>query len=394
MRRSYLLLQPILPMKTRLLFTAVLCTLVCGSAAFAQAPKGTDKGGDKKAPAPKTPADLALDEFNKVRGEPGPRDQARFQKVIAAGIAYLVKNPTHGGANGAITNLAFYGNTNIDAKQPALRTSYLSNLRLAVTNERFKEGVSEQAAAAMLAVDAASADAELRSAINPANMAALREKIDALAEAPQAGRYLLERERSYSHILTLVSAPNFARPEENLRRLLKHTDKAIAGMAQTELNLIEVRKAPFELKFTALDGKEVDLAQLRGKVVGLYFWQTNNRNSLTNFEGLQRVASDYRKKGLEMVTVCLDKEEDKAKVLAAIKDQGVKWPVHFDGKGGKSAVGAKLNVPGPGNLLIFDQKGILQVSMQGQTVTQLTPNLPANQIEREAKRLLDPPAKK
>jgi cytochrome oxidase Cu insertion factor (SCO1/SenC/PrrC family) len=243
----------------------------------------------------------------------------------------------------------------------------------------------------LLAVEAASADAELRSALNPANLVALREKIDELAAAPQSTRYLLERERSYSHILTLVSAPNFAKPEENLKKLLTHADKGIAGMAQTELNIIEVRKAPFDLKFTALDGKPVDFAQLRGKVVALYFWQTNNRGSLTNFDGLQRVASDYRKKGLEMVTVCLDKEEDKAKVLAAIKEHGNKWPVHFDGKGGKSAVG-KLNVPGAGNLLIFDQKGILQVSMQGQTITQLTPNLPANQIEREAKRLLDPPA--
>ena len=378
-------------MKTRLTTAAVLFFAVAlGGTAFAQAPKG----GEKKAPAPKSPADLALDEFNKVRREPGAKDQARFQKVIAAGIAYLVKNPTHGGVNGAVTELAFYGNVNIDAKQAALRTSYLSNLRLAVTNERFKDGVSEQAVAALLAVDAASADAELRSAINPANLVALREKIDELAAAPQSARFLLERERSYSHILTLVSAPNFARPEENLKKLLKHADKGVAGMAQTELNIIETRKAPFELKFTALDGKTVDFAQLRGKVVALYFWQTNNRGSLTNFGGLQRVASDYRKKGLEMVTVCLDKEEDKAKVLAAIKENGVKWPVHFDGKGGKSAVGPKLNVPGPGNILIFDQKGILQVSMQGQTITQLTPNLPANQIEREAKRLLDPPAKK
>ena len=383
-------------MKMRFLSTAMACSILLASAALAQPPgksggKGGEKGGEKKAAAPKTPADLALDEFNKVRGEPGPKDQARFQKVIAAGIAYLVKNPTHGGANGAITNLAFYGNTNIDAKQPALRTSYLSNLRLAATNERFKDGASEQAVAALLAVDAASADAELRSALTPANLVAFREKIDALAEAPQSARYLLERERSYSHILTLISAPNFAKPEENLKRSLKHADKGVAGMAQTELNLIEVRQTPFDLKFTALDGKPFDLAQLRGKVVALYFWQTNNRGSLTNFEGLQRVASGYRKKGLEVVTVCLDKEEDKPKVLAAIKEHGNKWPVHFDGKGGKSAVGPKLNVPGPGNLLIFDQKGILQVTMQGGAVTQLTPNLPANQIEREAQRLLDPP---
>src|SRR4051812_9072018 len=111
-------------MKTRILTTALICLLGIGGAtsALAQAPK-SDKGTEKKAPAPKTPADLALDEFNKVRNEAGAKDQARFQKVIAAGIAYLTQFPTHGGANGAVTNLGFYP-AGIDKKQAAMRTSY------------------------------------------------------------------------------------------------------------------------------------------------------------------------------------------------------------------------------------------------------------------------------
>ncbi len=369
----------------------LLCLLVCGSALLAQAPKGGDKGGEKKAPPPKTPADLAFDEFDKIRKEPGPKDQARFQKVIAAGVAYLLKNPTHGKVNEVVRELAFYGNNNVDSKQMALRTSYLSNLRLAVTNERFKDGVSEPAAAAMLAVDAASYDAEVRAAPNPAaGLPALREKIDALAEAPQSGRLLFDRERSYAHLLIAVSGSNFTKAEEHLKKMLTHADKGIAGMAQTELNLIEIRKVPYDLKFTALDGKEVDLAQLRGKVVALYFWSASNKGSVTNLEGLQRVMSDYRKKGFEIVTVNFDKEEDRPKVLAAIKEAGLKWPVHFDGKGAKNAFAPKLNVTGVPALLLFDQKGILQTSMQGLT---LTPNLPANQIEGQLKRLLEPPKK-
>ncbi|MEO6244246.1 MAG: TlpA disulfide reductase family protein, partial [Opitutaceae bacterium] len=370
-------------------FTSVallLCALSGASPLLAQAPKGGDKGGEKKAPAPKTPADLAFDEFDKARKEPGAKDQARFQKVIAAGVAYLLKNPTHGRVNEVIRELAFYGNNNIDSKQPALRTSYLSNLRLEVTNQRFKDGVSEPAVAALLAVDAASVDAEVRGAPNPAAvLPSLREKIDALAEAPQSGRYLVDRERSYAHLLIAVSGSNFAKAEEHLKKLLTHADKGIAGMAQTELNIIEVRKAPYDLKFTGLDGKEVDLAQLRGKVVALYFWSTTNKTSMTNLEGLQRVMSDYRKKGFEIVTVNFDKEEDRPKVLAAIKTAGLKWPVHFDGKGAKNAFAPKLNVTGVPALLLFDQKGILQTSMQGLT---LTPNLPANQIEGQLKRLL------
>ena len=153
-------------MKLRLLTTAMACSILFASATLAQPPgksggKGGDKGGEKKAPAPKTPGDLALDEFNKVRGETGPKDQARFQKVIRAGIAYLTQYPTHGSVPGAITNLAFYG-SGIDSKQPALRMSYLSFLKLEVTNYRFKDGVSEPAKAVIAALDASASDFEVR----------------------------------------------------------------------------------------------------------------------------------------------------------------------------------------------------------------------------------------
>ncbi len=380
-----------LTMKTR--FTpvaAALCALVFAGVALAQAPKAGDKGGDKKAPAPKTPADLAFDEFDKVRKEQGPRDQARFQKVIAAGIAYVTKNPTHGRVNEVVRELAFYGNNNLDAKQAALRTSYISNLRLAATNERFKEGVTEPAVAALFAIDAAAADAELRATPTPAGLVEYREKLDALAEAPQSGRFLAEREKSYVHLLIAFNQPPFAKADEHLKKLLKHADKGVAGMAQTELNILEARKTPLELKFTALDGKEVDLAQLRGKVVAIYFWSSTNGGSLKNFEGLQRVSSDYRKKGLEIVTLSFDKQEDEAKLKAAIKEQGIKWPVHFDGKGAKNPFASKLNITGVPALLILDQKGMLQASMQG---LNLTVNLPTNQIENPVKKLLEPAKK-
>lgn len=374
-------------MSIRFLFTTVFCALA--AAAFAaDAPKG---GDPKKAPPPKTPADLAWDNFDKIRKEQGPRDQARFNKVIAAGIDYIVKNPTHSRINSAVVELAFWGNNNIDAKQPALRTSYLSNLRLAVTNERFKDGVSEPAVAALHAVEAASADAEVRFGQTMPLLVALREKLDELATVPQTGRFQEERERSYVHLFTLFNQPPYAKVEEHLNKMLKHSNKSVADMAQRELNIIQARKAPYDLKFTAMDGKEVDFAQLRGKVVALYFWQSTNRGSVQAFENLLRVASDYRRKGVELVTVSFDKPEDEAKLKAAIKEAGLKAPVHFDGKGAKNAFAPKLNVTGVPALLVFDQKGMLLATMQG---LNLTINLPTNQFEPTVKRLTDPPAKK
>ena len=126
---------------------------------MAQAPA---KSGDKKAPAPKTEADLAFDAFNKARTQPGGKmDQARFQKVISTGIAYLTTNPTHGRVNDVIRDLGFFA-TNIDRKQPALRTAFASLLKLEVTNLRFKDGLSDPVRAVVAALDAAIADYDVR----------------------------------------------------------------------------------------------------------------------------------------------------------------------------------------------------------------------------------------
>jgi len=363
-------------MKTRYLTLALVCCLSLAGALRAQAP-----GGKSPAPA-KTPADLAFDDFNKARGAAGTKDQTYFQKVINAGMAYLAQHPTQGRVNEVVNNLAFYGNS-IDKKQAALRTSYLSLLKLEIANLRYKDGVTDNTKAALAALDAAVADFEVRDAFNRDNLTNLREKIDALAEAPGGGRFLVERERSYVHVLTLGTS--LARAEEHLKKLLNHQDKGVAGMARTELNLVEMKMVPFALSFTGFDGKPVDFAQLRGKVVALYFWSSTNKTSVGNFEGLKQISSNYRKKGLEVVTVSYDKAEDREKLAAMIKQERIAWPVHYDGQGAKTEFAAKLNITGVPALLLFDQKGMLLHTMQG---TNLTVNLPVNQLEWQVKRML------
>lgn len=378
-------------MKLRILILALACIAGFNVSAIAQAPKSA-KGGEKKAPAPKTPADLAFDEFNQVRTQKGGKmDQARFRRVIDSGLAYLMTYPTHGRVNDAIRDLAFFS-SNIDRAQPALRISYASLLKLDVTNLRFKEGVSEPAKAVLAALDAAVADNDVRATFNADNLNTLREKIDALAETPGGARFLVDRERSYAHVLMVGTTP--ARAEAHLTKLLEHREKPVAAMARDELNVVEMKKEPFALKFTALDGKEVDFEKLRGKVVAVYFWSSTNANSTRNFAGLKQVYDSYRKRGLEVVTVSFDKAEDRAKLEKYVKENRITWPVYFDGKGTKSEFSPKLNLTSVPRLVVFDQKGILQTSMQGSPVGRIQADLPPNQLEGLTKRLLGLDTKK
>lgn len=337
---------------------------------------GAARAADQKGPPAKAPADLAADEFYKVRNDKSAKlDQARFQKVVGAGMAYITQFPTHGRVPGVVQDLSRFGDTMTTREQIPYRSAYLALLKYEIVNERFKEGVAEAATTALAALDAAVADYAAREAPNRENIDALREKIDKLTPMPGSGRFLVERERSYFDIINQVGKP--AAAEAHLRELLKHADKGVAAMAQTELNIVEIKKVPYALKFTALDGREVDFAQLRGKVVALYFWSTTNAVSTKNFPPLNQIYNTYKKRGFEVVTVSFDKEADRPKLLQFVKENRIAMPVYFDGKGAKNDFAPKLNITREPALVLFDQKGIL-----------FSNNLPAPQLEGQVKRML------
>ena len=50
------------------------------------------------------------------------------------------------------------------------------------------------------------------------------------------------------------------------------TNAGVRAYASGRLRVIEAKRQPLDLKFTASDGREVDLAKLRGKVVLVDFW--------------------------------------------------------------------------------------------------------------------------
>ncbi|MBI5768541.1 MAG: TlpA family protein disulfide reductase [Verrucomicrobia bacterium] len=157
--------------------------------------------------------------------------------------------------------------------------------------------------------------------------------------------------------------------------MTQHADKGVAGWAQSDLNLVEVRKAPYALKFTALDGKEVDFEKLRGKAVALVFFSAAHEGSVKNLVALKEAASLYKRE-LAVVAVSFDKAENRPKLEETLKAQKIAFPVHFDGREAKNDWSPKLNVTSVPRIAFFDQKGIL-----------LNNNLAANRVEPEVKRL-------
>jgi glutathione peroxidase-family protein len=358
-------------MKTRLLLVVLASAFVSIAGLAAEGPPR----GDKKAPPPKGPADLAFEDFMKLIADRSKLGQPHFKKITTTGIAFLTKNPTHNRANEAVRQLAEYPASLRDKALAPQRTVYITTLKYDLLDARIM-AETDEAKTALAALDAGAADAEMRDGGAGPALETLREKIDTLAGMPGSERFLVDREKSYYAILSNVKGVDKA--AAHLRALAENKDKRVADMAKQELNLLEISGAPYEMKFTALDGKEVDFASLRGKVVAMYFWSSTNGNSTKAWDGLKVLHGDYKKKGFEIVTVSFDKAEDRDKLAAHVKENGIKWPVYFDGKGNKSEFASKLAVNGVPRVVIFDQKGIMKSN-----------NLQLPQLEGAIKTLLN-----
>ena len=303
----------------------------------------------------KSAGDVAAEEFFKLRDAkeavPSP---ARFAEVIKSGFSYLTQYPTHGRVNNVISSLATFGTTIKDKKLAALRASWSSLLQYEILRQGGSDKLDDDAKAAFKALSAAAAGSTVRDAVTRENVEAFRDKIDRLAEMPGAARFLSEQEKSY---LEVVEFMNPAAAEKQGQKLLAHPDKKVASMAQDELNLMKLRHQPLELKFSALDGREVDTAQLRGKVLYFVFWSTTDEVSLKDFAELKDFYKPYQKLGVEIITVSHD--TDKAALAKFVTDKRYAWPVICDGEGAKGEFSASLNVRKLPASALFNQKGML-----------------------------------
>lgn len=340
-------------MKARLLAAAIACGVAFFAPAYAQS---GGKSGDRKNSGGKAAQDPALEEFYKALGDrSGKFDQARFQKVIATGFAFLVKDPTSARAPAVARDLGTFAGT-IDKANAAMRPVYIAQLKYEVINQRGKAGTPE-AKTAIAAVDAALLDFETRAAFSRENVSDLREKIDALAAMPGASRFLIVAERSYADILLTRGRPGAG--EAHLTKLLDHPDKDLAALAREDLNFAEVGKTPFAAKFTALDGKECDLAQMRGKVLAIVYFRSADEASARMFERWKAFQAEHRKRGFEIVAVSYDAASDREKLKKWVADKKVAWPVYFDGKAAEGEFAPKLGVRKAPAAVLFDQKGML-----------------------------------
>jgi thiol-disulfide isomerase/thioredoxin len=114
---------------------------------------------------------------------------------------------------------------------------------------------------------------------------------------------------------------------------------------------------PIDLKFTAVDGSEVDLAKMRGKVVLIDFWATWCGPCVGEVPHVVEAYKKLHDKGFEIVGISLDK--DKQRLLNFTKEKGMTWPQFFDGKGWQNEISSRFGIHSIPAMWLIDKQGML-----------------------------------
>jgi thiol-disulfide isomerase/thioredoxin len=111
-------------------------------------------------------------------------------------------------------------------------------------------------------------------------------------------------------------------------------NKSLAALAAGIDAIARARTTPLQMKFTALDGRQVDLAALHGKVVLIDFRGVTWCGACRTQEPLIKdVYGRYHDKGFEIITITWEmRPSARDFVEKYARENGMPWPFYFDGR--------------------------------------------------------------
>jgi len=152
-----------------------------------------------------------------------------------------------------------------------------------------------------------------------------------------------EADKSRALAQTLLESTIQEEAKESVRRMIRK---------------FEFLGKPLQLKFTASDGRAVDLEKMRGKVVMIDFWASWCVPCMIELPKVKAAYEKLQPKGFEIVGINLD--EEKADMERVLTKANLTWPQSFDGLAWESPLVARFGITSIPTIWLLDKKGIVR----------------------------------
>jgi thiol-disulfide isomerase/thioredoxin len=267
---------------------------------------------------------------------------------------FYTKFPRHDNAaeakeqeQGLLTLAARFGDTNATARLEKLEQTRLDDPNLP-EDERLK-----------LRVDRLQRDAGARA----------NGDMDVMLTEMEAGTRKLQKEFPKSGELAglLLQIADARLDQGDAKKARALAQEVVAGQPEAELKqeanaliakLDRVGK-PLNVKFKAVDGREVDLAGLKGKVVLVDFWATWCAPCMAELPNVKATYDRLHEKGFEIVGISLDQSVDKLKQVLAREQMS--WPQYFEeDREGGNKFAEEFGIRGIPTMWLVDKQGTLR----------------------------------
>lgn len=324
-----------------------------GSASASQAGADADKAWTEflqKSEMPKPPeswqeTNPTQQEIEKFRVS----EAARLAKAADLAKDFQSRFPTHGKASQAslkeyelLEAAARLGNTNVLARLDLLDAVKLKDRTLS-EDERFQ-------------IRAASVERRAMSSL-PDDMTAAMIELDKGAHALL--KDFPKRPEPFEMLLMVASKSEPNKTKELAKEIIASSaPDELKTEARTLLETAERIGKPLPIKFKAVDGRPVDLAGLKGKVVLVDFWATWCGPCVGEIPNVRATYERLHPKGFEIVGISFDREKES--LTAFVDEEKITWPQYFDGKQWENEIGKQFGIRSIPAMWLVDKKGNLR----------------------------------